>query len=543
MAHDVFVSYSNKDKPVADAVVAGLESKGIRCWVAPRDITPGISWGDAIINAIEGSSLMVIILSENSNRSKQVVREVERAVANNVIIIPFRIENIDPTGAMAYFLSTEHWLDAITPPIEKHIEKLTKTIQAFQNGEDGTFSKPDSDVTVKPKQRFSLRHLFAIFGIFIAIILAVFFLPKLLDINVPWRDEPPFDLTSIPSITFTSSPTSTQTPTPIPTPAFSVLGTWLSSHEVQHVHIQGNSAYIANGEDGLKILDVSDPANPIEIGSYSLDNAQYVLVVGDIAFVTEQGGISGTSVAGDRLIVLDIKIPQVPQLLGEMTLGHRSINYLAVEDQTAYLTRSDKLIAVDVSNPAQMETIGEFSFFSNVAYPGVAVKDGIVYLLANKLHIVDFRNPTEPVEITSVDTGWGSSIILIDNTAYVTSWDEGLSILDISDPTKPVKLGRFSELVGDFELIPAGAASRQTFMDASVSGEIAFLSYSFGLDQGTWTQILESGIVAIDVSDPTNPILLDKYAEFDEISSIFAVDDHIYVTDKTRGLFILSQQQ
>jgi hypothetical protein len=76
-------------------------------------------------------------------------------------------------------------------------------------------------------------------------------------------------------------------------------------------------------------------------------------------------------------------------------------------------------------------------------------------------------------------------------------------------------------------------------MDASVSGEIAYLSYSFGLNQGTGIQILEGGIVAIDVSDPTNPVLMDKYADFYEISSIFAVDDLIYVTDKTRGLFLL----
>ena len=136
MAHDVFLSYSNKDKPVADAVVAGLENSGIRCWVAPRDITPGRSWGDAIISAIESSRFMVIILSGNSNQSKQVIREVERAVANNVIIIPFRIENIDPTGAMAYFLSTEHWLDAITPPLERHIEKLQSTLQLFISGGD-----------------------------------------------------------------------------------------------------------------------------------------------------------------------------------------------------------------------------------------------------------------------------------------------------------------------------------------------------------------------------------------------------------------------
>lgn len=136
MAHDIFVSYSNKDKPIADALVAGLEHKGLRCWIAPRDLTPGISWGKAITDAIEASTVMVIILSENSNQSRQVVREVERAVARDVVVIPFRIENIDPTGAMAYFLSSEHWLDAITPPLEKHIEKLGSTIQLFLSDGD-----------------------------------------------------------------------------------------------------------------------------------------------------------------------------------------------------------------------------------------------------------------------------------------------------------------------------------------------------------------------------------------------------------------------
>ena len=120
MAHEVFVSYSNKDKHVADAVINGLESDGIRCWFAPRDVTPGTSWGQAIVDAIGDCKIMVIILSENSNNSRQVSREVERAVSDNVIIIPFRIEDIVPTGAMAYFLSSEHWLDALTPPVVKH---------------------------------------------------------------------------------------------------------------------------------------------------------------------------------------------------------------------------------------------------------------------------------------------------------------------------------------------------------------------------------------------------------------------------------------
>jgi len=135
MAHDVFVSYSQPDKQIADAVAARLEQDGIRCWVAPRDITPGTSWGDAIVDAIGGSRVMVLVLSESSNRSRQVIREVQRAVADDVIILPFRIENIDPTGAMAYFLGTEHWLDALTSPIEKHIDRLRQTVGTLLSDE------------------------------------------------------------------------------------------------------------------------------------------------------------------------------------------------------------------------------------------------------------------------------------------------------------------------------------------------------------------------------------------------------------------------
>ena len=52
VAHDVFISYSSKDKPAADAACAILELKGIRCWIAPRDIVPGTDWGELIIDAL-----------------------------------------------------------------------------------------------------------------------------------------------------------------------------------------------------------------------------------------------------------------------------------------------------------------------------------------------------------------------------------------------------------------------------------------------------------------------------------------------------------
>lgn len=131
MSYDVFISHSSMDKVVADAVVAGLEQESLRCWVAPRDVIPGSEWAAAIIEAIESAPVMVLVLSANSNGSPQVLREVERAVATNTIIVPFRIEDIDPSGAMAYYLATEHWLDALTPPVEAHIERLASSIRAL----------------------------------------------------------------------------------------------------------------------------------------------------------------------------------------------------------------------------------------------------------------------------------------------------------------------------------------------------------------------------------------------------------------------------
>lgn len=129
MAHDVFISYSSLDKAVADAVCASIEQEGIRAWMAPRNIVPGASWGEAIIDAINTSKLMIVIFSSHSNSSSQVLREVERAVAKRVPIIPFRIENLLPSKSMEYFLSSSHWMDALTTPLERHVQELASTVK------------------------------------------------------------------------------------------------------------------------------------------------------------------------------------------------------------------------------------------------------------------------------------------------------------------------------------------------------------------------------------------------------------------------------
>jgi hypothetical protein len=128
MPKDVFISYANQDKQVADAICSALESKGIECWIGPRDILPGMNYAEALIHAIDESKIMVLVFSYNANNSPHVLREVERAVHSNISIIPFRIDETKPSEGVAYLVTTPQWLDASKPPLEKHFDLLALAI-------------------------------------------------------------------------------------------------------------------------------------------------------------------------------------------------------------------------------------------------------------------------------------------------------------------------------------------------------------------------------------------------------------------------------
>jgi hypothetical protein len=129
--HDVFISYATRDKPIADAICNYLESQQIRCWIAPRDILPGMQYQESIIDGIDSSFILVLVFSADSNESPHVLTEVNEAMSNKVIIIPFRVEDVQPSKSMKYLIGVPHWLDAINPPMSEHIKKLEQTIQVL----------------------------------------------------------------------------------------------------------------------------------------------------------------------------------------------------------------------------------------------------------------------------------------------------------------------------------------------------------------------------------------------------------------------------
>jgi hypothetical protein len=127
---DVFISYSQPDAACARDLVERLEGQGMSCWIAPRDIAPSADWAAEIIDAISAARIMVLVFSGASNHSPQVRREVERAVHKQVSILPFRIEDVLPSKSLEFFLSTQHWMDAFTPPRETHYQRLCSYLKS-----------------------------------------------------------------------------------------------------------------------------------------------------------------------------------------------------------------------------------------------------------------------------------------------------------------------------------------------------------------------------------------------------------------------------
>jgi ABC-type amino acid transport substrate-binding protein len=167
MPYDAFISYCSQDKKIADAVCGTLEANKIRCWIAPRDVGAGRTWGSAIIEAIGDSAVMVVIFSQHSNGSPQVMREIERAVNKGVAIIPFRVENVVPSKDLEYFISSCHWLDAMNPPLEKRIGELADAILALQRRE--TPAAPAIVEKEKEKPRKKSWPIWAAVGVAILI--------------------------------------------------------------------------------------------------------------------------------------------------------------------------------------------------------------------------------------------------------------------------------------------------------------------------------------------------------------------------------------
>ena len=123
--HFLFVSHVSEDRAAALEIVDELERRGVPCWIAPRNVEPGHPFDDEIVAALDRCRAMLLIFSEHCNESEYIRREVTVAGESRKIIIPFRIEDVQPRRGLRVRLSDLHWIDGFAAH-ERAIDELVK---------------------------------------------------------------------------------------------------------------------------------------------------------------------------------------------------------------------------------------------------------------------------------------------------------------------------------------------------------------------------------------------------------------------------------
>jgi hypothetical protein len=108
----VFVSYATADRKQALSLCKSIERRGVKCWISTRDVEPGENYQEAIVRSIRSAPAMVLVFSAAANESDEIKKELSLASRHRVPVIALRIEDVEPSDAFAYELSTRQWIDA-----------------------------------------------------------------------------------------------------------------------------------------------------------------------------------------------------------------------------------------------------------------------------------------------------------------------------------------------------------------------------------------------------------------------------------------------
>ena len=287
--------------------------------------------------------------------------------------------------------------------------------------------------------------------------------------------------------------------------ALTLVGALDTPGEASDVEVVGNLVYVADSSSGLRVIDVSDPASPIELGAIDTQNAHSVDVAGTLAYVAD---------TWPGLRVIDISNPASPTELGAFVTAADAFGVEVVGTLAYVAAGSSGLRVIDVSNPSALTELGAIDTPANAQ--GVAVMGDVAYVAdgASGLRVIDVSNPAAPVEVGAIDTPANAmDVTVVGTLAYVADNVSGLRVIDVSNPAVPVEIGAIDT--------PGGA------FDVAVVGTLAYVA-----DEAL-------GLRVIDVSNPAAPVEVDSIDTPGQAQGVAVVGDLAYVADGHSGLQII----
>jgi hypothetical protein len=288
----------------------------------------------------------------------------------------------------------------------------------------------------------------------------------------------------------------------------------------QDVIKKDNLLYVAQGEAGLLILDVSNPQNP-EVVSVTTEGVRgyssKVIIEENVAYIA-----SGTY----GITLIDVEDPAQTEVTGWYLEVVQPSRNLYIMDKYLFTAISEKGVQiVFVEKPNQpLPDVRANVHTTGYAYSVVITPDTTKMMVAcgelglSIFDITDFQNGygNYPL-ISEVDTPGYAEDVVISPTAhfaYMACGIEGLQIIDFSDTTNIRIVGSLDE---------GGYAKELKYDDNKI-----FMTVELG------------GLQVIDVADPTNPKLLGQVdTEFS--LGLEVDDDYVYVADEDQGIIVISR--
>lgn len=284
----------------------------------------------------------------------------------------------------------------------------------------------------------------------------------------------------------------------------------LPNTAINGIFVSNGFAYIANDTSGLRIIDVSDPINPFEVSSLDIPQTTIidVYVIGNYAYIA----------TSESLRIVDTGDPLNPFEVGYIDTGYSDNIELEVNNNVAYLSNSDDgLHMIDVSDPTNPTQIGTYCPEPS-CYSRIHIKDDIAFMAeGSHLYIIDISDSNNPTLIgrTYIYTNTPRDVFVIDNIAYVSTYNRGLVVVDVSDLANPENIGWGSH--------------------EDTSGERVFASGNFAYVSKNY-----EGLIIVDVTDNSQPIRSGHYFTNPySPNNVFVRENIAFLPDNWSGLQIL----
>ena len=277
------------------------------------------------------------------------------------------------------------------------------------------------------------------------------------------------------------------------------------------VFVSGDFAYVTNQDEGLKVVNITDPSNPFIIGSYDTpDLAQSVFISGDYAYIADYQG----DIDGFNFQIANISDPTNPSYVGKAETYDEARN-VYVSGNYAYVANGyDGLCILDITNPTNPTIVGTCDT------SGYALDDKVVgnfvYLAddINGLVVINVSNPLVPAIVAEYNTSISSaiSVVVEGNYAYVADFDNGIVVVNITDPTAP-----------SF----AGSWSKSGVSDAYIGGDYLYITD------------INDGLSVVNIADPTAPIFIQAISLLGFSQAIVINGHYAYLACFDGGLQIV----